>query len=705
MDFNSPEFVISVLENSHEAIMACDSDGDSTYFNKKARLVLGLPKNVSLDECSQFYEMYDIDGVTKLKNEESPLIRALTEGCVENLEIILKKNNLPPMILLCNGNALYSVEGKKIGASLTLQDVTELRSATKELNSLNLRLRARVDERTNSLQEVNLALLRSETRFRTIFEQSPLSIQIYSKEGKIILVNPAYKKLWGLNDDFINSYILNKYNILEDPILKSRGVMPSVHRAIAGELSSFPELFYDPREQGFDSPSRWVEAVFYPLKDSDGNVQELVMLQNDVTDRREARDQGLRAEMEQTFLGQVTDILLTSLNYEIVIEQIALAAIPFFADGCLVDLIVDDKIKRIVTKHRQPEIELLMREVQENYPPDINSPQPSGIVLRSGRPELLKTVDKEVIKQRTKDERHARLIEQVGINSHIAVPLKIRGTIIGVLNFLITSDRKPYDDHDLAMSVELARRAAIAINNAKLYKDAQSAIQQRDDFISIASHELKTPLTSLKLQLEVITRAIGKENIPSPESFYIVRASESSHRQLDRLARLVEDMLDISRISTGKLAMNFKLCSFADLVNEVLNRFRDQLNNLKITLHYSEKSVSKIMCDVYRMEQVVTNLMTNAIRYGNRKPIHVKLTSEEGFVYLTVKDFGIGISKGDQARIFNRFERAVTFNDVSGLGLGLFISQQIINDHHGEIFVESALGEGSTFTIKIKESI
>jgi len=173
-----------------------------------------------------------------------------------------------------------------------------------------------------------------------------------------------------------------------------------------------------------------------------------------------------------------------------VIEELAGAAIPHLADGCIVDVVTDGEIKRLLTKHHSSETESLLQELQKRFPPLRGSPQPSARVMRSGKPELLRILDPSAIRSHTFNEEHASLIGQIGIRSHIAVPLHIRGKIIGAISLFITTDRDPFDDEDLTTCLELARRTALAIDNARLFRDAQHAISQRDEFISIASHEL-----------------------------------------------------------------------------------------------------------------------------------------------------------------------------------------------------------------------
>jgi two-component system OmpR family sensor kinase len=247
----------------------------------------------------------------------------------------------------------------------------------------------------------------------------------------------------------------------------------------------------------------------------------------------------------------------------------------------------------------------------------------------------------------------------------------------------------------------------IAREKERLLEKEKEHVVARDDFLSIASHELKTPLTSLKLQAQVMMRAINRKDplAFSPEKVtQLIRQIDS---QTTRLTRLVDDMLDISRIRTGRLKMVTEEVEITDIVNEVVERlnqlFMDSIGELP-NVQMNEKMKGE--WDRFRIEQVLVNLLTNAIRYGNKKPITINVTKENNFAKICVIDQGIGIAKENAEKIFDRFERAgMSASEVSGLGLGLFITNQIVKAHGGSIAVDSELDKGSTFTVFLPLSI
>lgn len=230
----------------------------------------------------------------------------------------------------------------------------------------------------------------------------------------------------------------------------------------------------------------------------------------------------------------------------------------------------------------------------------------------------------------------------------------------------------------------------------------REALFYRDEFLSIASHELKTPLTSLKLHCQLFRRAYKKGDPDAYSRERVDRLVDQTDQQVSRLVRLVDDMLDISRIRTGKLSFHKEKVDVSQLLSEVLERLRPQFANTpggcpEVVLSES----AYIMGDKLRLEQVISNLLNNALRYGQGKPIKVSLEKTDDFVRLSVIDQGIGIAPDFQEKIFLRFQRAVPASEVSGLGLGLYIAKQIVEAHDGKISLKSAINKGSTFCIEL----
>lgn len=268
-----------------------------------------------------------------------------------------------------------------------------------------------------------------------------------------------------------------------------------------------------------------------------------------------------------------------------------------------------------------------------------------------------------------------------------------RGYETGAVDFL----HKPLDPHTVrskvSVFVELCRQR-VALQEA--HAELERAVRMRDDFMSMVSHELRTPLNTLYLQAQLRRKALEAGRFDAAALGKIVERDE---RQIRSMIRLIDDMLDVSRLRTGRLAMAPAPCDLAALAARVVDAFGEQAGASGSPLALHAPPQLQLHCDEFRIEQVLGNLLTNAFRYGGGKPVQVRLAREGDCAVLSVTDHGMGIAPEHQQRIFEQFERAEGAQQAPGLGLGLFIARQIVQAHGGRIELRSAPGEGSTFTI------
>jgi signal transduction histidine kinase/HAMP domain-containing protein len=285
-------------------------------------------------------------------------------------------------------------------------------------------------------------------------------------------------------------------------------------------------------------------------------------------------------------------------------------------------------------------------------------------------------------------------------NSVACLPLVISSEAFGSLSFQFSKGKK-FDQDDKDFMMALARQCSQAIYRSQLYDNAKKAIEARDEFLSIASHELKTPLTPLKLQVQKLVRNIISGHIDTIPKEKLKFIAESSDRQISRLSKLIDNLLDVSRINTGKFTLDKTHFNLNEMIEEVLRQYAQHLKETDSQVIFSTEKEIIGYWDKVRIEQVFINLLTNAAKYAPYKPIHVKVTCENQYAKIIVSDEGPGISPDAQEKIFNRFERGESPENIGGLGLGLYISKQIMEAHHGKIYVHSSSSSGSVFVVEL----
>ncbi len=406
-----------------------------------------------------------------------------------------------------------------------------------------------------------------------------------------------------------------------------------------------------------------------------------------------------RSEARQRFLARASELLASSLDHEEVLRRLAELCVPEVADWCGVYLVEGEALRVMAVVHSNPDKRKLGLAYLRNYPSRLDAPSGAGRVARTGEAELATEIPEAALEAAIPDRQQLAAVRALGLRSACSVALESRGKILGVMTLVMGEDSgRRFDADDLAFARELGRRAAVSVDNALLYQAARDAIRLRDEFLSVASHELKTPLTPLMLKLEALTRLLP--SLPD-NGRKLVPHVEVMRRQVKRLNAQIADLLDVTRISSGRLTLTLETLSLGEVVRDVVGQLEVQAQRAGCTLVLSDEGVPAGEWDRGRLAQVVENLLSNAIKYGADKAISVRVFSEGGRAALQVKDRGIGIAPEVMPRIFERFERGVSERHFGGLGLGLYISRQIVDALGGEITVESELGRGTTMTVRL----
>jgi signal transduction histidine kinase len=402
-----------------------------------------------------------------------------------------------------------------------------------------------------------------------------------------------------------------------------------------------------------------------------------------------------RAEAEVRFLADASSTFAESLDYEATLARVAQQVVPFLADWCFVDLVDEQhQIRRVASAHADGSREIFER-LYRRGPLNWTPPEPWLRVLRTGEPLVLSRITEDTFAEYSRDENVRRLFRALDPKSGLAVPLLARGRILGAIS-LGSRTPEAFGSRELRIAQELARRAAIAIENARLYADARRAIEVRDEFISVASHELYTPITSMNLAIQGIQSGVLPRTPQALDHVFAVTA-----RQIRRLTRLIDELLNVSRIDAGRLQLDLEPIDLAQVVREIVQRFEEDLASSGSSVAIRAEAPVIGRWDNLGLEQVIVNLLSNAIKFGTGKPIEITVECDATLARLVVRDHGTGIAPDRVPHIFERFERGVTTRQYGGLGLGLYIVKGIVDAFGGVIHVESKLDEGSIFTVEL----
>jgi signal transduction histidine kinase len=413
----------------------------------------------------------------------------------------------------------------------------------------------------------------------------------------------------------------------------------------------------------------------------------------------QARQELRRAVEEQRFLAEASRLLASSLDYATTFKNLTQLAVPKLADYCIVDIVAEDgSFERLAVAHHDPAKQALLYEIQRRYPMSEDAPAGFQKVIRTGEAELFPEIGDDFLKPLAQDAEHLAMLRALGLRSGICVPLLARGRVLGALTLSIAGSGRVYGANDLALAEKLGYRAAMAIDNARLYYEAQNAVRMRDQFLSIASHELKTPLTALLGNAQMLQRRAAREGHFGERD---QRALNVIAAQATRLNKMIAALLDISRIEMGQLSIARAPMDLGALARRVVAEMQPTFE--RHTIVYGDTGAPLVVeGDELRLEQVLHNLIGNAVKYSPAGgSIMVRVEQHGSSACVVVRDQGIGIPAASLARLFTRFYRAenVDPHNISGMGIGLFVVKEIVTLHGGTIEVDSQEQQGSTFTV------
>jgi PAS domain S-box-containing protein len=436
-----------------------------------------------------------------------------------------------------------------------------------------------------------------------------------------------------------------------------------------------------------DGRAIWVESHSMVMKDDDGKPAGMRGVTLDITSRK-------RAEDSVRFLARVSELVTSSLDAPATLENAAAAALPILGDLCVIDVVEGGGIRRAVVKHVDPAMENDARLLQTYGPrPDLESG--AAAVIRSGQPEILNEIPAEVISERGDEFRG--LLGRLRLQSYMVVPLIARSGTIGAVTVGSRQTRR-YDQADLELAALFARRVALAIENAQLHTAAVEANRAKDAFLATVSHELRTPMTATLGWVRMLT-------LTSVDEETMALALESIDRSTQAQARLIEDILDVSSIISGKFRLTVAPVDVRGVITNAIETLRPAATAKQISISVHLDFTPLVEGDANRLQQIVWNLLSNAIKFVPRGGhIEVRLARAENAARIIVSDDGPGIDPAFIPHVFERFRQAdaSTARAHSGLGLGLAIVRHLAELHGGSATAESdGLGKGATFTVEL----
>jgi signal transduction histidine kinase len=502
--------------------------------------------------------------------------------------------------------------------------------------------------------------------------------------GRLLATNAAVRKVWGgavpagIGADRYAAF--RAYRVDTGRLLAPEDW--AIARALAGETVLDQELDI----VRFDGHCGTILNSAAPIRDESDRLVGAVAINVDISERR-------RAARDRDFLAEVARALSESLDYDATLRRLVDLAVPRLAEWCAIDVLETEGLRRMAVADAVPERALAGAAAGGEA---AGAGPASARVVETGEPLFLPEVTRENLRAALPggDER-IEVMLRAGVRSFLAVPLVARGRTLGAMLFALGSATRRFGRSDLALARELGVRAALAVDNARLYRDAREAIRARDDLWAVASHELRNPLAALLLLVQGSKRALQRGEPGVNE-----RLDKAIH-QIRRINALVGDLLDSTRAQSGRLEIRRERVDLAEVALEVVDRHRPEARIAGATLILEDRARPVGCWDPGRLDQVLTNLVGNALKYGGGARIEVVVDRTDGEALLTVADDGPGIAPEDQARIFEPFERVKDSGRKQGLGLGLFIVRRIVEGHGGRIELQSAPGAGARFTVRL----
>jgi PAS domain S-box-containing protein len=525
------------------------------------------------------------------------------------------------------------------------------------------------------------ALRESEETFHRMSDSIPQLAWMALPDGHIFWYNQRWYDYTGSTPEQMIGW---GWQAVHDPEHLPR-VMNSYKESIANGVpweDTFPLRRHD-------GAMRWHLSRALPVRNKAGEIVRWFGTNTDITDRKQI-------ESTLRFLAEASESLSALVDYKQTLRRIAQQAVPTFADWCEVAVVEGERVEYIAVAPIESEEPPHTSELSECKLPQPTDDFGMGAIFQSQRSQLLTEISSEMRQELARDEKHREFLEQRSLSSMINLPISVHGQMLGVLCFSRSDAERPFTPDDLAMAEDLAHRAGIAIENARLYQELREADRRKDDFLAMLAHELRNPLVPIRTGLDLLSM------LPNADGKLV----GSMQKQVEHLVRLVDDLLDVSRIMRGKVDLRPQKVVLRELIEQVLHAAgplaRQQKHELVTSL--TEEEIW-LHADPVRIIQVIENLLTNACKYTDPNGrIELSIGREDNQAIISVRDNGNGIDPELLPKVFDLFTQSARTLDRSqgGLGIGLTLVRTLVEMHGGSVSVRSeGTGQGSEFVVRL----
>ena len=551
-------------------------------------------------------------------------------------------------------------------------------------------LRDRTEQRRidTQLRELNDTLKASEARLEMALDAGGMGIWQCDLKTREVKWWPGMDTIHGLPPGTRPLHMDEYYGLVHPE--DREYVADAVRQAIANKSGHQVEY----RVVWGNGSVHWLEARSKLLMNLQGEPWGMSGVCLDITRRK-------RVESDLKFLAGASAELAGLSDYQGTLDKIAHLAVTHFADWCAIDMLSDGGLlQRVAVTHADPAKEQLARELHRRFPPEPGRITGGGplTVLRTGQAERVGHMTDEMLERAVANPEYRAVLRSLGFGSYMGVPLTVRGKTLGVISFVTAESGRRYTPEDLALAQDLARRAAVAIENATLLRALQDSDRAKDVFLATLAHELRNPLAPVWSGLSIIKRA-------PDDAVRVQQVAGMIERQVGQLARLVDDLLDVSRITTGKIELKKEPTNLVSILNSAIETSRPHMEAARhsLSVRFPEGDPTDLEADPVRVAQVFSNLLNNAAKYtpsGGR--IEVDVQAEPQRLVVRVRDNGAGIAPEMLGKVFGLFSQAVGPSERSqgGLGIGLWLVDGLVRLHGGSVEAHSdGLDRGSEFVV------